>query len=229
MIFVNFKTYPEATGEKALALAHMCQKAQANSGIAVRLGVQTIDITRISQDTDLPIWAQHIDPVEAERATGFTTAYGVHQAGATGVFLNHSEHPLPPVDLEKAVRLAQEEGLEVLVFVKDLAEAEQVSKLEPDFMALEEPSLVGSGTAMVESSEGREKVKQFLTAGFSSFLLVGAGITSPKDVATSIALGAKGVVVASGVVQAADPQKAVEELAAGFKKGMCDVGNEKLD
>jgi triosephosphate isomerase len=217
MIFVNFKTYPEATGEKALALAHACQRAQAASGIAVRLGVQAIDITPLSQDTDLPIWAQHIDPVETGKATGFTSAYGVHQAGATGVFLNHSEHSLAPEQLEKAVRLAQEEGLEVLIFVKDLAEAERASQLEPDFLALEKPGLVGTGKAMVDSTTEREKIRQFLAAGFSSFLLVGAGVSSTQDVRESIKLGAKGVVVSSKVVLSADPQQALEELAKGFE------------
>lgn len=217
MIFVNFKTYPGGTGEKALALAHACQKAQAATGVAFRLCVQATDISILAQQTDLPIWAQHVDPVEPERHTGFVTAFAVGQAGACGTLLNHSEHPLELGELEKAVNLAKTEGLEVLVFVKDLDEAKRVSEFEPEFLALEEPELIATGKAMIESTSGKEKIRQFLEAGFSSFLLVGAGISSKEDVGESVELGAKGVVVSSSVVLSSQPQQVLEELALGFK------------
>lgn len=217
MIFVNFKTYPEATGEKAIALAHVCQKVQARTGVAMRLCVQTVDINPVAGQIDLPIWAQHIDPVPPRRATGFTTAWAVRRAGAWGTLLNHSEHPLEFSQLKQAVSLAKTEELEVLIFVKDIQEAQRVSELEPEFMALEEPELIASGKAMVDSEQGKAKIKEFLNAGFSSYLLVGAGITCREDVAFSIKLGAGGIVVSSGVVLAQNPQKALEDLALGFK------------
>ncbi len=217
MIFVNFKTYPEATGEKAVALAHACQEVQAKSGIAIRLCVQAADINSVAQQTDLPVWAQHIDPVSPNRATGFTTAFAIRRAGAWGTLVNHSEHPLEFSELKEAVSLAKAEELEVLVFVKDLKEAKAVSRLEPEFIALEEPSLIATGKAMVENPEGKAKIEEFLSGGLSSYLLVGAGITTREDVAESVRLGAKGIVITSAVVLAQNPQKVLEELALGFK------------
>lgn len=217
MIFVNFKTYPEATGEKAIFLAKACQEAQAASGVSIRICVQAADILPTAQAVDLPVWAQHIDPVEPQKATGFITALSVKQDGAVGTLLNHSEHPLDDAALRKAVLLAKQENLEVLIFAKDVAEAVKVSKLDPEFLAIEEPSLVGTGKAMVDSKEGKEKISRFLTSGFSSFLLVGAGISSFEDVFASIKLGAKGVVISSKVVLSSQPQKILEKLAAGFK------------
>ena len=216
MIFINFKTYPEATGKRAIGLTQTCQKVQLATGIKIKLGVQAVDIALLSQQVNLPIWAQHIDSVEPGRETGFITALAVQQTGAQGVFLNHSEHPLEFSQLTKTISLAKKANLQTLVFVKDLTEAQKVNALKPDFLALEEPSLVSSGRAMVEFAEGKSKVREFLKADFSSTLLIGAGISSKRDVEESVKLGAKGVVVSSAVVLSKNPQKILEELARGF-------------
>jgi len=217
MIFVNFKTYPEATGKKAIDLALACQKAQRATGIAVFLCVEAADIRTVAQAVDLPVWAQHIDPVKPQRATGFITAYQVFRAGAKGTLLNHSEHPLAFAQLKLAVQLAKDEGLKTLVFVKNLDLARQAGSLEPEYLALEEPSLISSGKAMVEVAEEKEKVQAFFKLNLDSLLLIGAGISCRQDVVESVRLGAKGVVVSSAVVLADDPQKVVEDLALGFK------------
>ena len=220
MIFVNFKTYPEATGKRAVDLALACQKAQKTTGIAVVPCVEAADIRTVAKAVDLPVWAQHIDPVKPPHecgATGFITAYQVFKARAKGTLLNHSEHPLEAAQLKLAVQLAKDEGLKTLVFVKNLDWARQAGKLKPEYLALEEPSLIAGGKAMVEVAEEKEKVRAFFKLNLDSLLLIGAGISRRQDVIESVRLGAKGVVVSSAVVLADDPQKVVEDLALGFK------------
>ena len=95
MIFVNFKTYPEATGKKAVDLALACQKAEQVTGIAIFPCVEAADIRTVVKAVNLPVWAQHIDPVKPQRATGFITAFQVSRAGAKGTLLNHSELSAP--------------------------------------------------------------------------------------------------------------------------------------
>ena len=47
-------------------------------------------------------------------------------------------------------------------------------------------------------------------------LIVGAGVKNSMDVKISQDLGAKGVLVASGVTKADDPEAAVRDLCSGF-------------
>jgi triosephosphate isomerase len=48
-------------------------------------------------------------------------------------------------------------------------------------------------------------------------VLVGAGVHSAADVKKALELGAKGVLVATDVVLAEDPEVALRELASAFK------------
>ena len=49
-------------------------------------------------------------------------------------------------------------------------------------------------------------------------MLCGAGIKTAIDAAKAIELGAKGILVASGIVCAKNPEKAIKELLDGMKE-----------
>lgn len=198
-------------------MAKICQKIEKETRIPIFLCVQNTDLEKVVVAVDLPVWAQHIDPVKPFRATGYTTAYAVAKQGAKGTLLNHSEHPLEFSQLKLASNLAGKEGLERLIFVKTLQEAKKAARLKPEFLALEEPSLIAKKKAMVEVGGEKEKIKTFLKLNLKSCLLVGAGINSQKDVAESVRLGTKGVVVSSAVVLAKNPHNVLKDLAQGFK------------
>lgn len=216
MLFINFKTYPQATDRKAVELGLACQKAQKNIKIPLVLLVQAADIAQVKKAVILPLWAQHIDPVEPGQATGFTTALAVRKDGAQGVMLNHSEHPLPFADLKKAVNLAKKQDLRTLICVKSIKQAKKAKGLEPDFIAFENPQLIGTGVSMANSQKGQKQLAEFIKLGID-FPIVGAGISKRKDVKKSLELGTRGILVSSAVVKAKDPQKTIEKLAAGFE------------
>jgi len=215
VIFINFKTYPQATDKKAVKLALACQKTQKNIKAPLVLLIQTADIAQVKKDVDLPIWAQHIDPVEPGRRTGFTTALAVKKDGAEGAMLNHSEHPLLFADLKKVVKLAKKQNLKTLVCVKTIDEAKKVKNLNSDFVALEYPQLIGTGISMVDSKKGQKQLAEFVKLGIN-FPIVGAGISKRQDIEKSLELGARGILVSSAIVKAKNPQKIIEELAMGF-------------
>jgi triosephosphate isomerase len=48
-------------------------------------------------------------------------------------------------------------------------------------------------------------------------VLCGAGVKTGKDVAMALELGTVGVLIASGVVKAKDPRKALMDLAKGLR------------
>jgi triosephosphate isomerase len=48
-------------------------------------------------------------------------------------------------------------------------------------------------------------------------VLCGAGVKTRKDVARALELGTSGVLLASGVVKAKDPEKALRDLVKGLR------------
>lgn len=215
MIFVNFKSYKEALGSRAVQLAEVCKEVSEQSGTAVVPVCSTADVFRVTSRVGGRVWAQHCDPKESNRNTGWVTPLSLSEAGAEGVFLNHSEHPLSFADLKYCIKKAKKNDLKSLVFVDSLELAKKVDLLGAEFIAFEEPELVGGKKAIVEFKKMQKKIKEFAYA-VAAVPLTGAGIRDAEDVAKSVELGAEGVVVASGIVKASPPKKALLELVAGF-------------
>ena len=85
-----------------------------------------------------------------------------------------------------------------ILCVKDVAEVKKYVKLNPDYIAIEPPELIGSGKAV--SKEKPELIAKAASIVNNSKnktkLLCGAGIVSGEDVAKAIELGSKGILVA---------------------------------
>jgi len=215
MIILNFKSYRESAGEKGLALVRICQKISQETGLRIIPCVQTADLGFISRQVEIPIWAQHFDLKETKKNTGWVTAHSLVQAGASGVLLNHSEHPLESSRLAEFVQTARDSKLETLIFASDLEEAGEFDKFRPDYLFLETPRLIAK-EAMVHFDQEKEKIRKFAQSVYS-FPLVGAGISKAEDVRESLALGVKGVGLSSAFVLAEEPEKVLRDLATGFK------------
>lgn len=217
MIIVNFKTYLEATGEKAVELASICQEAAEETGVKIVIGLQAADIFRVASQIKIPIFSQHADNVEPGKNTGKTTILAVKRAGATGVMLNHSEnHFFHFADLGQAIQLAKKAGLQTLVFAKDKAISVKIDHFQPDFIALEKPTFIASGQPMISKPQYQQLIRQFIQA-VKAKPLIGAGITTREDVFQCLKIGIKGVVVSSAVVQAANPKQVLLSLASAFQ------------
>jgi triosephosphate isomerase len=107
-----------------------------------------------------------------------------------------------------------------IVCVQDVSEASKYAKLNPDYIAIEPPELIGSGKAV--STERPELIteaaKAVKNAKNSTKLLCGAGIVSGADVRKAIELGSSGILVASGIVKAKNWGMIVEEFAKAMLK-----------
>ena len=203
-------------GNQSLELVKTCEKAQEQTKTPIIPAVSACDIYRCSSRTELDIWAQHIDPKESNRNTGWITAEALKRAGAKGVFLNHSEHLLEYWDLKQALLYAKNLEMKTLVFVPDLELAQRADALSPDYIAYEAPELVAGEKAIVEFPDQQEKIKKFVNIVKNAVPLTGAGIKDTEDVKKSLQLGVKGVVVASGVVKNNNPLQALLNLSKGF-------------
>lgn len=219
MIFVNYKTFEESSGPKAVALTKLLEEAAHESQVKIIPVVQIIDAETVVSSTALEVWVQHVDPVSFGAHTGWTLPEEVARVGVSGVFLNHSEHKFS--DFE-ALRVANEKALaanlKTLIFAGTLEELKNVTSLRPTFVAYEPPELVGSTDTSVARAQP-EIISQAseIARGGGEPLIVGAGVSSMEDIKKSIELGAVGVAIATAVVKSPDPKGKLLELVEGFK------------
>jgi len=220
IIIVNFKTYSEATGRRALKLAEDAEKASLESGVCIAVAPQFVDIPPIVEAVEIPVFAQHIDPIKPGSHTGHILPEAVKEAGAVGTLINHSERRLKLADIDAAVKRARDVGLTSLVCTNNADVSASAAALKPDMIAVEPPELIGTGIPV-------SKAKPEVVTGTVDLvkrinpnvvILCGAGITSPDDVSAAITLGTEGVLVASGIVKAKDPYKVMVEFAEAITK-----------
>ena len=219
MIFINYKAYEEGTGQNAIALTKILEEVAHETQIKIIPVVQIIDAEMVIAATTLEVWIQHVDPVSYGAHTGWTLPSEAARIGVTGVFLNHSEHKFDNFDnLYAANEKAMQSNLKTLIFATDTEELKKVCSLTPTYVSYEPAELVGSTTTSVTMakpeviSEASEIAKSF---GLP--LIVGAGIHSQDDIRKSLSLGAAGFAIATNIVKAEDPKKALLELIEGFK------------
>lgn len=220
MIVVNFKTYKEATGYKAILLARICKKVQDETKVRIVAVPQVADL-RNCVETGAECWVQHVDPVEQGKNTGWITVEEIEEAGAVGTLLNHAEHKLEWTTLEKTMSVIAGKAFVGCVCAADLEEAKKMINLKPDFVAYEPPELIGNKEKSV-ATEKPETIKQVVEAakifseGKKPGVLVGAGVHSAADVHAGLELGAVGVLLATDVVLSENPEESLRELAKAF-------------
>lgn len=213
---MNFKTYESATGQKALDLARVHEKVALETGADVRVAVQATDVAMIAKAVSIPVYAQHVDAVGFGGHTGYILPEAVVAAGAKGTLLNHSERRLDRKVLVESVRRAKEAGLTVVVCAKDPEEGASFLQFEPDFIAVEPPELIGGDVSV--SNAQPEVIEHAAKLIGSEKLLVGAGVKNGADVQKALELGAHGVLLASGVTTAQNPESVLMDLASGLKR-----------
>ncbi|MGC8947826.1 MAG: triose-phosphate isomerase [Thermoprotei archaeon] len=219
LILVNFKSYKEALGNKAIELANYARKVQEETGITVGVAPQYIDLRDISK-LGVFTFAQHADPIEPGSYTGHVTLESLHDAGVTGVIINHSEHKMLLSDINFIIKKARQLKLMTIVCADTIETSVAVSALKPDIVAIEPPELIGTGRAVSKVSPDivRNAVAGIRSITKDVHILCGAGITNGDDVYAAIKLGTEGVLLASGVVKAEDPYKTLMEMAIAAKK-----------
>ncbi len=218
IIVVNFKTYAEATGQKAVRLAKICEKVSKKSRIDVVVAVQNVDIFRVSSNVSIPVFCEHIDPVQYGAHTGKNLPEALIENGATGVLINHSEDRAKVTEIKKDVDRARSVGLEMIICAPTAKMSQSVAKLNPDYIAVEPPELIGGDISVSKAKPGliSDTVKLVRKVNKSVPVLCGAGIKDSEDVRIALKLGCEGILLASGVTKAKDPEKVLLDLAKGF-------------
>lgn len=217
-IIVNYKTYEQGKGEQGLALTKIIERVMGEYGINLAVSVSPLDIRHYGEATNVPIFAQHMDPIGYGSNTGFILPESIKEAGALGTLINHSEHRIKLADIEKLVRKCEELGLISCVCTNNVLTTKAASCLLPDFVAVEPPELIG-GDISVSTAQPeivQKSVEAVRTVAPDVQVLCGAGVKTGNDVQRALELGSVGVLLASGVVKPKDPEAIMHDLAKGI-------------
>lgn len=215
VLFVNFKVYKRASGLKAIELAKLCEKVALETEKEIIPVVQAADIYRVNKEAEaLKVFCQHVDEVEGGAFTGHILIEDVEENGAIGTILNHSENRIPMDKIERTIKRCKQLGFPVVVCAKDADEVKKIAKLKPNYVAYEPPELIGGKISV--STAKPEVITESVKKAGDVPLIVGAGVKTTDDVKKSIKLGAVGVLVASGIVEAENQEKALRDLIKGL-------------
>ncbi|ELZ16856.1 MULTISPECIES: triose-phosphate isomerase [Haloterrigena] len=208
-VLVNLKTYPC----DPVAVAEAVRDVDESTDARLAVAPQAADLARVAE-TGVETWAQHVDPIEHGSNTGHTLAESVADAGAVGTLINHSEKRLKLADIDGSVQAAERAGLETVVCANNPEQIGAAAALGPDAVAVEPPELIGTGTPVSQADPDivEDAVEAADNVDSEVSVLCGAGISTGDDVVAAGDLGAEGVLLASGVAKADDPQAALEDL-----------------
>ncbi|NDB91801.1 MAG: triose-phosphate isomerase [Nitrososphaeria archaeon] len=217
MFIINYKNYEEISGAKAAKLAIVAQKVAKKYRVKIAIAPphHLLGIKYAG-----PILAQHTDNSKTGSTTGFVIPELLKASKVSGSLINHSEHRIAAKDIEDLVNRFHQLKMISVVCVQNVIEVAKYAKLNPDYIAIEPPELIGSGKAVsTERPELiTESVKAVQKAENSTKLLCGAGIVSGQDVRKAIELGSSGILVASGIIKAKNWNDIVSEFAKAMLK-----------
>jgi triosephosphate isomerase len=216
IVILNFKTYLESTGNNALKLAMASEIVAEETGVHIIIAPQSPDIYKLSNEVKIPVFAQHVDAVDAGGHTGSSLIECIKEAGAVGCLVNHSEKRMKLADMDAVVKKAAEISMVSVICTNNIETSAAASTLKPDFVAIEPPELIGSGIpvskAEPEIVEGTVDIIHEINPKIS--VLCGAGISTGDDMRAAMDLGAEGVLLASGIIMAKDPKEALLNLVS---------------
>jgi triosephosphate isomerase len=220
IIIVNFKTYLESTGQKAVELAKNAEKASKETGATIVVAPQFVDIARVAEAVEIPVFAQHIDPIKPGNSTGHILAEAVKEAGAIGTLINHAERQLKISEIEAIISLTREKGLVSCVCANNPTTCAGVAAMRPDIVSFEPPELIGTGIAVSKAQPQivTDTVNLVRKVNSEVTILCGAGVSQSEDVFVALKLGTQGVLVASGIVKAKDQYSILRAFADATKQ-----------
>lgn len=216
LVILNFKTYIESSGKKALALAKDMESAYEETGIPMIAAPQAIDIPIIKKETKIPVYAQHLDSISPGGNTGSNLLEAFIDNGIDGTLLNHSEKRLKLADIDNLVQKTKKENIISCVCSNNVKTSEAAAILNPDFVAVEPPELIGTGipVSQAEPEVVTGTVEKVKNINKNIKVLCGAGISNGEDMKAAIDLGAEGVLLASGIIKAENPKNALLDLVS---------------
>ncbi|MFC1742189.1 triose-phosphate isomerase, partial [Nanoarchaeota archaeon] len=110
-------------------------------------------------------------------------------------------------------------GLQTIVCAPSAKSSEAIAAFAPDFVAVEPPELIGGDISVSKAHPEliTDTVNLVHKVDERVPVLCGAGIKDHEDVRIAMKLGCEGILVASGITKAKDPEAALLDLIKGMK------------
>jgi triosephosphate isomerase (TIM) len=211
LILLNFKTYKEVAGRKAVQLARKIAQVKSRK-YSVAIAPPTLYLQEVA--TILPTFAQHVDYRSYGAHTGRVLPHELTLLGVRGVIINHSEHKLPLPIITKTVAACKKQKLITVVCAQTLGKIKKIAHLRPTYIAYEPAAFIGGNLSVTEAKpeiigKAVEVVKKLSPR---TQVLCGAGVHSQADVAHALLLGTQGVLIGHAIPKAKSPQKLLKEM-----------------
>jgi len=213
LIVINFKTYPEASGNKAIKLASEIRKVR-RSKYDIIIAPPFLTIREIAKKNKIKIFAQHVSNYTYGSHTGSILIDELKKSGVTGTLLNHSEKKLPFKILKETIELCKKKKMTTIVCASTTSEVKKIAELKPSFIAYEPKALIGGNISVTEANPDIiiKEVEIVKKISRNTKVLVGAGVHNKEDVGHALMLGAYGVLIGHAVPKAKNPKRFLEEM-----------------
>lgn len=218
-IIINCKNYIEIAGKGIVKLAEIAQEISEKYKIEIIIAPPQNSLFYLSQFINIPLICQHIDSEKVGPTTGFVIPELARSYGASGSILNHSEHRIEHKVIEKAVECLKQLKMLSIVCASTSREVGELSRFNPDMIAIEPPELIGTGKAVskVNPSIITESVMEAKNSSKNVKVICGAGIMDKTDIQSAIKLGSEGILLASGLIKAKSWENTLVDLVEGFE------------
>ena len=219
-IIINCKNYLEIAGERIFQLAEIAQDISQKYKIEIMIAPPQNSLFYLSQFIKLPLICQHVDDEKIGPTTGFIIPELAKSYGASGSLINHSEHRMKQASIKNAIERLRKLNMFSIVCASTSREVGELSRFNPDMIAIEPPELIGTGKAVskVNPSIITESVKEARTYSKNIKVICGAGIVDKTDIQSAINLGSQGILLASGLIKSESWKDKLIELSEGFEQ-----------
>lgn len=205
-------------GDDILQLAKIADAASEKYDVDIIFTTPVVDIRRVKEATkNIHVFAPHMDAIYPGRGLADILPESLVAAGADGVMLNHCEKPLEFDVLEKTIKRADEVGLTTIVCADSMADAAKIASLSPDIIVAEPSELIGTGVSVGEEYV-EAATKSVKDVNPDILVLTAAGIANGDDVYNTIIAGADATGSSSGIANAADKAKMVDEMIGAVRR-----------
>ena len=147
MFIINCKNYDEISGNKIIKLAKIAQRISKKYKIPIAIAPPHHQIPLVTK-FNVIVLAQHLDDKKIGSTTGFMIPEIAKRSKINGSLINHSEHRISEKEIKNLIKRLKRLKLKTILCVKNVNESKKYAKLNPTFIAIEPPELIGTGRAI---------------------------------------------------------------------------------
>ena len=219
LFIINFKNYQEISGKKSVMLARVAETIARRAYAKIVVAPPQASLALVANQVRIPVFAQHLDNSDYGSATGFMVPEVAKSYGVSGSLINHSEHRILLVEIEKLIKKLHALKMTSVVCARTPSEVKKLASLKPDYIAIEPPELIGSGIAVSKAKPSviTRSIRAINRRNRRTRVICGAGIVDGADVSAAMKLGSSGILVASGIVKVRNWKVKIKELADAMK------------